>query len=319
MTTPTPTPIPAVEARDLSFRYGGRHALRGVSFSVEPGALFGVVGPNGSGKSTLLRIFTGLLRPSSGEARVFGGDIRRNPRAARQKMGVAFQGSSLDDKLTLRENMRFRARLYGMRGKTLSAKIDAELQQCGLEERAGDRVETLSGGMRRRAELTLALLHEPPLLLLDEPTAGLDPAARTAFWEAVSREKKERGLTVILTTHLMDEAERCGELALLLRGELIALESPAEMKRQMGGDVISVRAADAAAVAEELSEKFGMRCFCNGEEARFAAPNGREWIDTVLQTFGTRIDSISMSKPTIEDVFLTRAELPLQRPAPDRS
>lgn len=303
----TQTP-PAIEVDQLSFQYGGRHALRGVSFSAEQGCMFGVVGPNGSGKSTLLRILATLLRPSSGTARVFGMDAQTRPRAVRKTMGVVFQGSSLDDKLTVRENMQFRGKLYGMRGSKLASKIEAVLESGGLMERADDRVETLSGGMRRRVELAAALLHEPPLLLLDEPTTGLDPSARHAFWEETARQKKERELTVILTTHLMDEAERCGSLALFHLGELIALESPDEMKRKMGCDIVSMRAADASALAEELSARFGMRCFCSGNEARFNAPDGREWVGKLLEMFGERIDSVAVSKPSIEDVFLSRTD-----------
>ena len=231
----------AVAVNDVSHFYGDRAALSHVSLDVARGEMFGVVGPNGSGKSTLFRILTTLLAPTRGSASILGLDVSSSPNEVRRSIGVVFQESILDGKLTLEENLLHHGHLYGLWGKALRVRVTDLLAMIKLEDRRKDHVETLSGGLRRRGELAVCLLHEPPVLLLDEPTVGLDPVARHEFWNDVARMRVAKELTVLLTTHLMDEADRCDRLVLLREGEVCALASPDDLKSEMGYDILTVR------------------------------------------------------------------------------
>ncbi|HUR38220.1 MAG TPA: ABC transporter ATP-binding protein, partial [Planctomycetota bacterium] len=240
----------SVEIDGLTHRYGERLALDGVSFSVRKGEVFGLLGPNGGGKTTLFKILSTALRPTSGSARIEGVDVRDD--AVRRRIGVVFQAPGLDQKLTVAENLLHQGHLYGLRGAALRRRIDEELGRFKLSDRARDRVEKLSGGLQRRVELAKALLHQPEILLLDEPSTGLDPGARRDLWDAL---RSLKGVTVLLTTHLLEEAERCDRLAILHKGKLVALGAPLDLRGEIGGDVVTIRAKDAEALAAAIREK----------------------------------------------------------------
>ena len=219
----------------LTHRYGERVALKGVSFQVAKGEIFGLLGPNGGGKTTLFRILSTLVMPREGNVRMFGIDVVREQVEIRRRIGVVFQSPSLDRKLTVLENLRHQGHLYNLRGPGLQSRIDQLLSRFGMSDRKGDLVETLSGGQRRRVELAKGLLHKPQVLLLDEPSTGLDPRVRRELSDYLERLRDEDGMTILLTTHLMEEADRCDRLAILDRGELVALSTPRELKEESIG------------------------------------------------------------------------------------
>src|SRR5581483_2203957 len=229
---------PVISVRDLVHRYDNRPALNGVSFDVRPAEIFGLLGPNGSGKTTMFRILSTLMVPLGGRAIILGHDAARDPTKLRREIGVVFQSQSIDLKLTAAENLRHQGHLYGIQGAALRKRFGEILGRVGLADRANDKAETFSGGMQRRLELAKGLLHGPRVLLLDEPTTGLDPGARRDVWQYLSILRDEEQVTVLVTTHLMEEAERCDRLAILNEGMLVALGTPAELKQEIGGDVI---------------------------------------------------------------------------------
>jgi ABC-2 type transport system ATP-binding protein len=291
----------SVEVDGLTHRYGERLALDGVSFSVRSGDVFGVVGPNGGGKSTLFKILSTALRPSSGRARVAGIDIADD--AVRRRMGVVFQAPSLDQKLTVAENLLHHGHLYGLSGGGLRIRIGEELARFKLSDRSGDRVEKLSGGLQRRVELAKSLLHRPEVLLLDEPSTGLDPGARHDLWEAL---RGLRGVTVLLTTHLLEEAERCDRMAILHKGRLVALGEPLALRAEIGGDVVTVRARDPEGLARDIQARFGESPELIPGAVRMSRDRGHELVGKLLEAFSERIESVTVAKPSLEDVFLTK-------------
>ncbi len=222
----------------LTHNYGERLALANLSFEVRAGEIFGLLGPNGSGKTTLFRILSTLMTPTGGRASIQGFDVARDPNKVRQQIGIVFQARSVDLKLTVAENLKHQGNLYGLSGAHLKSRIDDVLGRVGLLDRKGDFVETLSGGMQRRVELAKGLIHSPSILLLDEPSTGLDPGARRDLWQYLETLRDEEGVAILVTTHLMEEAEHCDRLAILNEGKLVALGSPFELKSQIGGDVV---------------------------------------------------------------------------------
>jgi len=301
MTTPL-----VVEARDLKRFYGDRAALAGVSFDVRAGEIFGFLGPNGGGKTTLLRVLATLLPPSSGSATVFGLDVARDPNAVRRRIGVVFQSKHVDGKLTAAENLRHHGHLYGLRGGELTDRIQQSLTRFGLLDRAKDLVETFSGGLRRRLELAKGLLHQPGLLLLDEPTTGLDPGARRDLWDYLGRLRGQDNLTVVLSTHLLDEAERCDRLAILHQGQIVSTGSPDALKSEIGGEVILVETPDPDLILAQLKQRFAVEAAVVGGKVRFEHARGHEFIPQLVEAFPGEIQSAMVSKPTLEDVFLHR-------------
>ena len=221
-----------------------RQALKGVSFTVHEGEIFGLLGPNGGGKSTTFHILSTYFTPTGGSAQLFGHDVVREPEKVRREIGIVFQSPGLDKKLTVRENLTHQGHLYGISGKPLQERIDAILARVGLSDRSHDIVETLSGGLKRRVEVAKGLLHKPKLLLLDEPSTGLDPGARRDLWDYLKELQKTEKMTIVVTTHLMEEAEKCDRVAILHEGSLVALGTPAALKQEIGGDMVSVETAD---------------------------------------------------------------------------
>ncbi len=284
-------------------RSPAREALGGVSFDVQPGELFGVLGPNGGGKTTLFRILSTALTPTGGTARVLGRDVVTDPAAVRGVLGVVFQNPSLDKKLTVFENLIHQGRLYGLGGADLRARAMEFLGRVGLADRAGDVVEHLSGGLQRRAEIAKGLLHRPGLLLMDEPTTGLDPGARRDLWTYLASLSRE-GVTVLVTTHLMEEAERCSRLAILDRGRLAALGTPEELKKTVGGEVVSVTTSDPAALVAGLRAAFDITAGVFDNVVRVERADGHRFVPQLVEKFPGLIESVQVGRPTLEDVFV---------------
>jgi ABC-2 type transport system ATP-binding protein len=296
--------VPAVEVEGLRHRYGAREALAGVSFRVARGEMVGLLGPNGGGKTTLFKILSTLLPPTGGAVRVFGQALGEAPEAIRGRLGVVFQQPSLDPKLTVLENLRHHGRLYGWHGRLLRARAEAMLDRMGLGERAHDLGETLSGGLRRRAELAKALLPRPELLLLDEPSTGLDPGARRELAAYLEELRAGEGVTILLTTHLMDEAERCDRVGILDRGRLVTIDRPAELKARLGGDVVVIQARDPEALRRLVGERFGTQPALVDGLLRAERPRGHEFVREVAEAFPGEVLSASFGRPTLEDVFV---------------
>jgi ABC-2 type transport system ATP-binding protein len=295
-----------ISVQDLVHRYDGRLALNGVSFEVRQAELFGLLGPNGSGKTTLFRILSTLMIPFGGRAVIMGHDAVQEPNQLRRQIGVVFQAQSIDVKLTAAENLRHQGHLYGLQGAALKSRIKEMLARVGLADRAKERAETFSGGMQRRLELAKGLLHHPSVLLLDEPTTGLDPGARRDLWQYLQILRNEERVTVIVTTHLMEEAERCDRLAILNEGKLVALGTPAELKHEIGGDVILLDTQDPESLARQIRERFHVDAQVLEGQVRLERENGHRFITDVVEAFPGEVQAISVSKPTLEDVFIHR-------------
>jgi ABC-2 type transport system ATP-binding protein len=295
---------PAVEIVHLAHRYGEREAIRDLTFSVREREIFAILGPNGSGKTTLFRVLSTLIPLQHGEVRILGLDLRRDTLAIRRELGVVFQAPSIDKKLTVMENIVHHGRLYGLGGRELHTRADEMLSRLGLADRRRELVEKLSGGLRRRVELATGMLHRPRLLLLDEPSTGLDPGARSDLWQYLEHVRDNEGVTVVLTTHLLEEAQRADRIAIMHRGELSALDTPAALQAAVGGDAITIRTADPAALAAEISQRFNIRAVEVDGSVRLEQPDGHEWIARLVEAFPDRTDSITLGKPTLEDVFI---------------
>lgn len=302
---------PVISLAGLSHRYGDRLALDAVSFDVRAGEIFGLLGPNGGGKTTLFRVLSTLLPVQSGDVRILERNVAADAAAVRARIGVTFQSPSLDGKLTVRENLKAQGQLYGLWGARLRERIELLLARLGLADRAHDRADTLSGGLKRRVEIAKGLLHDPRVLLLDEPSTGLDPGARLDLWRYLDLLRRESGVSVLVTTHLMEEAERCDRLGILDQGRLVALGTPAELRAAIGGDVVTI-AGNAAgqgtpeSLAERVRTRFNVQPQVVSGQLRLEVQTGAEFLRELLAEFGAEIASVSLAKPTLEDVFVLR-------------
>lgn len=295
----------ALEVTNLRHRYGNRESLRGLGFSVAPADLFALLGPNGGGKTTLFRIISTLVAPTSGTLEVFGVDVVKRPAEARRSMGVVFQSPAVDPWLTVLENLRHHGYLYGMSGSALDRGIERALERFGLSPRAGDRVGTLSGGLRRRVELAKALLPEPPLLVLDEPSSGLDPTARREMLQELRRLRDDAGTTIVLTTHMIEEAAVADRVGILHEGQLVAIGGPGDLVDAIGADILTIDpAGPPAALQQKLKERFGIDATPVGPHLRVERQRAHEFVPALVEAFGNDIASVSVGKPTLEDVFV---------------
>ena len=302
----------AIEAADLVKTYPADvRALDGLDLSVPAGTIFALLGPNGAGKSTAVRILTTLSRADAGVARVAGHDVVAEAAAVRRVIGCVGQRSGGDREATGRENVRLQGQLHGLRGRALSARVDELLAQVGLEEAADRLVRTYSGGMQRRLDIAMALVHRPQVLFLDEPTTGLDPEVRMDMWREIERLTREQGLTILLTTHYLDEADRlASELAIVDRGRVVAGGSPEQLKAELRGDAVNVELAFAAngAVQQALSPVPGIReLVVEGTSLRARADEGARAVPLVLgalEAGGIDVASVTVARPSLDDVYL---------------
>jgi ABC-2 type transport system ATP-binding protein len=293
-----------VETNDLRRSFGERRALDGVTFSVGEGEIFGLLGPNGGGKTTLFRILCTLLAPSGGNARVCGHDTVSEPAAVRSAIGVVFQSPSLDPQLTVAENLRYGGNLYGLRGAELESRWREMAEALRVGDRADDLVKNLSGGLQRRVEIAKSLLPRPRVLLLDEPSTGLDPVARVDLWAILEQLRGRFGITTVLTTHLMDEAERCGRVAILHRGKLLACDTPDALRATIGADVLTLVCRRPDMLAEQLQAKFGWTAVVRDDSVRLEIPKAHAEVARIVEAFPGEIQSVTAGRPTLEDVFV---------------
>ncbi len=293
-----------VELASLTRHYGDRVALEGVTLSVDRATIFALLGPNGSGKSTLFKILTTLLAPTSGTARVAGEDVVTGRDRLRGRIGIVFQKPSLDGKLTVLENLTHQGHLYGLSGRALRRRSEEVMDRYRLADRANDRADELSGGLQRRVELAKGLLHNPEVLILDEPSTGLDPGARADLMRHLRELRDQDGVTSLLTTHLMDEADRCDQIGILDNGRLLALGTPTDLKATIGGDVVTIRSANLESLAARANERFACRAEVVDETVRIERKLGHEFVPQLIEAFPGAIESVTVGKPTLDDVFL---------------
>ncbi len=311
---------PAVAVSYLTHRYGERIAVDTLSFEVERATITAILGPNGSGKTTLFRILSTLARPQTGDVYLGGVNLRSSLEAIRRTIGVVFQSPSLDKKLTVLENLRHQAALYGMRRERAAERIKSATTTFGLQDRLGHLVETLSGGLQRRVELAKALLHEPSILLLDEPSTGLDPGARADLRETLERLRRESEATILLTTHLIEEADFADRVLILHEGKLVADGTPQALRASVGGEVITLRGGDAEAMRQRLvAEGFDPRP--SGADLRVQTPEPATAMARILPLLGEAIHEVTIGRPTLADLFFARtgrllAEMPEPDPVP---
>lgn len=294
----------AIRVDDLSFRYGDRIALDAVSFSVKASAIFGFLGPNGGGKTTLFSVLSTVLPLQSGTVCALGHDVNNDSAAYRQQIGVTFQTPALDRRLTVLENLIHQGHLFGLNGRQLRHTCEELLEQFGVADRQADIVDTLSGGLKRRVELAKCLIHRPSLLLLDEPSTGLDPGARHELWASLEDLRADHGVTVVVTTHLMDEAERCDELGMLHQGKVVATGSPSALRNRISGECLTVVAERPDVLKSRLNQELNADFRRVGESLRIHHPNAQQLLGQIMDRFSEDIRSISLGKPTLEDVFL---------------
>ena len=305
----TPVPLadvssPVIEVSALSHRYGAREALRGVDLEIERGEIVALLGPNGGGKTTLFKVLATLTRVQQGTVRMLGIDLAHDRASVRPRLGIVFQNPGLDPKLTVRENLLHHGHLYGLVGRALRERIVESLARLDLSSRADDLVETLSGGLARRSELARSLLHSPELLLLDEPSSGLDPGARRDFFRHLLELRGRERVTIVLTTHFMEEAERADRVAILDEGCLVAVGRPDELKRSVGGDVVVVHTESPERLREAIRSRFAVEAQIVNGTIRVERPRGHEFVRDLVEAFAADIRSVSFGRPTLEDVFV---------------
>ena len=296
----------AIRIHELSHRYGARRALADLTLQIQQGEVFVFLGPNGGGKTTLFRVLSTLVPPQAGQVTILGCDIASQPFLVRRKMGIVFQAPSLDKKLTVAENMFQQGALYGMSPAEIRQRSAELLSSLGLEERRRELAETLSGGLRRRVELAKSMLHRPALLLLDEPSTGLDPAARSDLWRYLFRLREQDGVTVVLTSHLLEEADRADRIAILNQGLLVALDTPSALRASVGGDSLTIQSHAPAELAAEIQMKLQLVAEIVDGQVRLEHPQAHHLLTRIVEAFPQLVQSITLGKPTLEDVFITK-------------
>ena len=298
------TSPPAIEAEALVKRFGEVQAVRGVSFSVAAGEVFGFLGPNGAGKSTTINMLCTLARPTSGTARVGGFDVVRARDDVRRRIGLVFQDPTLDGQLTAAQNLRLHAELYDIDRGSIPARMDQMLEMVDLTERRDQPVLRFSGGMKRRLEIARGLMHSPRVLFLDEPTIGLDPQTRSAIWRYIRALQESEGTTIFMTTHYMDEAEHCDRIAIIDRGEIVVLDTPEALKGSVGTDRVVLGTADDSAALAALRNRFGIQAAVVEGAVTFHVASGETFVPRLFAELGVGITSVTVARPTLDDVFL---------------
>jgi ABC-2 type transport system ATP-binding protein len=293
-----------IAVRSLTKRYAQVEAVRGIDLDVRAGEVFGFLGPNGAGKSTTISILCTLVKPTSGSASVAGVDVMKDPAAVRARIGLVFQDPSLDVQLTGRENLEFHAFLYGIPASSRASRIDHALAMVELTERARSTVMTYSGGMKRRLEIARGILHYPQVLFLDEPTLGLDPQTRNRIWDYLHELRRREGITIFMTTHYMDEAEFCDRIAIIDAGRIVALGTPAELKAMVGGDVVTITAADVTTAAEQVRNAFRLDPVLSDGTLRVEVRDAAAFVPQLFAQLHVPVTSVTSRKPSLDDVFL---------------
>ncbi len=299
-----PPNAPAIAVDDLVKTYGEVEAVRGVSFTVDRGEVFGFLGPNGAGKSTTINMLCTLARPTSGSARVSGFDVAAERDDVRRHIGLVFQDQTLDGYLTAEQNLRMHAELYGIDPGVVPARMDQMLEMVDLADRRDQPVMTFSGGMKRRLEIARGLLHSPRVLFLDEPTIGLDPQTRSSIWRYIRALQEAEGTTIFMTTHYMDEAEFCDRIAIIDRGEIVVLDTPAALKASVGADRVTLGTADDEAALAALRDRFGIEAAIAEGAVTFHVGSGEAFVPRLFAELDVAITSVAVSRPTLDDVFM---------------
>src|SRR3954452_21947757 len=293
-----------VEVEELRKSFGDFEAVRGVSFEVEPGEVFGFLGPNGAGKTTTINMLCTLARPTGGEALVAGHDVVKERDDVRRNIGLVFQEPTLDGYLTAAQNLRLHAELYGVDSALIPQRMQQMLQMVGLWDRRDSTVMTFSGGMRRRLEIARGLMHSPRVLFLDEPTIGLDPQTRSSMWSYIRQLRESEEITIFMTTHYMDEAEYCDRIAIMDQGEIVALDSPEALKATVGADRVRIDTDDNDAAIAALRERFGVDPRIAEGSVMFNVPRGEQFVPRLFAELGMPIRSVSVARPSLDDVFM---------------
>jgi ABC-2 type transport system ATP-binding protein len=293
-----------IEVNGLIKNFGPLTAVDHVSFNVTEGEIFGFLGPNGAGKTTTISMLCTLLTPSGGSATLNGFDIVKQRSDVRRSLGLVFQDPTLDEYLTAEQNLRFHAYAYRIPAEIREQRISEILELVELADRRKSKVRTFSGGMKRRLEIARGLLHNPKVLFLDEPTLGLDPQTRRRIWDYVLTLRRQKNLTIFLTTHYMDEAENCDRISIIDHGQIIALDTPDRLKDALGGDMVTLVAKDNLAAADELRQKFHLSPELQDGIVTFCVPQGDKFLPKLIENFQSPLVSIGVNRPTLEDVFL---------------
>jgi len=293
-----------IEASNLVKRFGELEAVKGVSFSVKEGEIFGFLGPNGAGKTTTINILCTLLKPTGGQAKVNGYDVIKERSQVRQSIGLVFQEPALDDYLTAEQNLRFHGYAYGIPKNVLEPRLRELLEMMELWDRRKGKINTYSGGMKRRLEIARGLLHHPRVLFLDEPTLGLDPQTRRRIWDYIHDLRKRENLAIFMTTHYMDEAENCDRIAIIDYGRTVALDTLEKLKDGVGGDVISVKTEDNEEAMRLLEGRYKLKPGIENGIISFTVPRGEEFLPKFVSGFPLQLLSVGLRRPTLEDVFL---------------
>lgn len=294
----------AIEAKDLVKRFGLATAVDGVSFEVKSGEFFGFLGPNGAGKTTTIHMLCTLLQPTSGSAKINGYDVVTHALEVRWSIGLVFQETTLDKDLTAYENLLFTCYLHHMKRREAEERIEEILKVMDLVDRRNDLVKKLSGGLKRRLDIARGILHRPKVLFLDEPTIGLDPQARIATWAFIDRLRTEEEMTIFLTTHYLDEAERCDRVGIIDYGKLIALGSPSELKKMIKGEVVQLRTTEDQELRDEIKRRFGVAIQRTEEGLFLEVESGEAFLPQLFQAFGDQILSVNINRPSLNDVFI---------------
>jgi ABC-2 type transport system ATP-binding protein len=304
-TPPISSPAPAVSVNGLVKRYDEVEAVRGIDFEVRAGEIFGFLGPNGAGKSTTISMLCTLVRPTAGSALVAGHDVVSERDEVRRNIGLVFQDTTLDGYLTAEQNLRLHAELYGVPRELVGERLRQVMEMVSLWDRRGSRVNTFSGGMKRRLEIARGLLHSPRVLFLDEPTVGLDPQTRSSIWSYIRELKEREDITIFLTTHYMDEAEYCDRIAIMDQGQIIVLDSPEALKAKVGKDRVQIQTDDDDAAIDALLERFEIEAAVAEGMVTFGVPSGEQFVPRLFSELGQPIRSVSVSRPSLDDVFMS--------------